>query len=118
MPCFRHTLIGVVPLCDSDYTVTFTREAVIVRYQQGMPVLTGWREASGPQLWRIALQPREANLPRMPHNATLATLAAYSAYDLPSVAALIRYFHTAAGYLVRSTWLKPSALANNLHGRG
>ena len=42
----------------------------------------------------------------MPHNATLDTLAAYSAYDLPSVAALIHYFHTEAGYPVRSTWLK------------
>ena len=27
---FRHTLIGVGPLCDADCTVTFTREAVIV----------------------------------------------------------------------------------------
>ena len=33
------------------------------------------------------------------------TLEAYSANDLPSVAALIRYFHAAAGYPVRSTWL-------------
>ena len=30
MPVFRHTLIGVDPLCDADCTVTFTREAVIV----------------------------------------------------------------------------------------
>ena len=36
----------------------------------------------------------------------MATLAAYSAYNLPSAGALIRYFHTAAGYPVRSTWLK------------
>ena len=102
----RHTLIGVGPLCDAHCTVTFTHEAVIVKYIQGMPVLTGWREASGPRLWRMALQPGEANLPRMPHNATLATLAAYSTYDIPSVAALIRYFHAAAGYPVHSTWLK------------
>ena len=63
-----------------------------------MPVLTGWRENSGPRLWIIALQTGEENLPRMPHNANMATLEAYSAYDLPSVAALICYFHTAAGY--------------------
>ena len=79
MPGFRHTLIGVVPLCDADCIVTFTREAVIVRDQQGTSVLTGWREASGPRLWRNALKPGEANLPRMPHNASLTTLAAYSA---------------------------------------
>ena len=75
-------------------------------------MLTGWREASGPRLWRIALQPGEANLPRMHHNATLATLAAYSAYDLPSVVALIRSFRAAAGYLVRSTWLKSVSAGN------
>ena len=97
MPGFRHTLIGVGPLCDSYCTVTFTREAVIVRYQQGTPVLTGWREASGPRLWRIALQPGEAGLPRMLHNATLDTLAAYISYYLPSVVAVILYFHMAAG---------------------
>ena len=79
-----------------------------------MPVLTGLREASGPQLWIIALQLGDANLPRMPHNATLAALAAYSAYNISSVAALIRYFHATAGYPVRSTWLKLSALATTL----
>ena len=42
----------------------------------------------------------------MPHNANLAKLSAYSAYDLPSFAALIRYFHAVAGYPVRYTWLK------------
>ena len=69
MPGFKHNLIGVGPLCDADYTVTFTRAAVIVRDSQGSSVLTGWREQSGPRLWRIALQPGESNLPNMPHNA-------------------------------------------------
>ena len=112
MPGFHHTLIGVGPLCDSNCTVTFRREAVIVRDNQGTPVLIGWRDASGPRLWIIALQPGEANLPRMPHTANLATLAAHSAYDLPSVAALIRYFHAAAGYPVRSIWLKAISAGN------
>ena len=85
MPGFKHTLIGVGPLCDADCTVTFTRAAVIVRDSQGSPVLTGWREQSGPRLWRIALQPGESNLPHMPHDANRTTLKAYSAYDLPSV---------------------------------
>ena len=88
-PGFHHTLIGVGLLCDDDYTVTFTREAVIVQDQQGTPVLTGWREASGSRLCRIDLQPGESNLPSIPNDANMATLAAYGAYDLPSVAALI-----------------------------
>ena len=50
MPGFRHTLIGVGPLCDADCTVTFTRVAVIGRDAQGSPVLTGWQEQSGPRL--------------------------------------------------------------------
>ena len=63
MPGFRHTLIGVGPLCDADCTVTFTLEAVIVQDTRGRPLLTGWRGKSGPCLWRIALQPGEENLP-------------------------------------------------------
>ena len=50
MPGFKHALIGVGLLCDADFTVTFTRAAVIVRDSQGSPVLTGWREQSGPRL--------------------------------------------------------------------
>ena len=48
----------------------------------------------------------------MPHDANRTTLKAYSAYDLPSVRTLIRYFHAAAGYLVRSTWLKAIGSGN------
>ena len=42
----------------------------------------------------------------------MATLEAYSAYNLPSVEALIRYFHAAAGYPVRSTWLTAVSAGN------
>ena len=112
MPGFRHTLIGVGPLCDADYTVTFTRAAEIVRNARGIPVITGWRDHSRPRLWRIALQPGEANLPTMPRTANSTTLEAYSAYDLPSIEALIRYFHAVAGYPVRSTWLKGISAGN------
>ena len=112
MPGFRHTLVGVGPLCDADCTVTFTREAIIIQYKQGKSVLTDWREATGSRLWRMALQPGGSNLPIMPTDENLATLAAYSAYDLPSVAALIRYYHSEAGYLVRSTWLKAIGAGN------
>ena len=110
---FRHTLIGVCPLCDSNCTVTFMREAVVVQDKQNTPVLTGWREATESRLWRISLQPGESNLPSMPNNANLATLAAYGSYDLPSVADLMRYFHTAAGYPVRSKLLKAIGAGNS-----
>ena len=48
----------------------------------------------------------------MPNDEIMATLAAYSAYDLPSVAALIRYLHAAAGYPIQSTWLKAIGTGN------
>ena len=48
----------------------------------------------------------------MRYGSNKTTLQAYSAYDLPSVAALIRYFHAAAGYPVRSTWLKSIGSGN------
>ena len=85
MPGFRHTLIGVDPLCDADCTVTFTHVAVIVRDSCDIPVLTGWGEQSGPRLWRIALQPDEEHLPKIQNTAHRNTLEAYSAYNLPSV---------------------------------
>ena len=97
MPGFRLTLIGVGPLCDSDCTVTFTSAAVLVRDPHGNPVLKGCREQSDLRLWRISLQPDETTLPSMPYGSNKTTLQEYSAYDLPSVAALIRYFYAVAG---------------------
>ena len=48
----------------------------------------------------------------MPNNANLATLAAYSVYDLPIAVALIRYLHAVEGYALRSTWLKAIGAVN------
>ena len=48
----------------------------------------------------------------MPYGSDKKTLKVYRAYDLPSVAALIRYLDAAAGYPVRSTWLKAIGSGN------
>ena len=48
----------------------------------------------------------------MPNTANMATLEAYSAYAFPRVEALIRYFHAAEGYPVRSTWLTAISAGN------
>ena len=77
-----------------------------------MSVLTGWRKSPGTRLCRIDLQPGEANLARIHHTANLAILEAYSAYNLPIFAALIRYFHATAGYPVRSKWLTAISAGN------
>ena len=59
---------------------------------------------NGPKLWNISLLPNEDES-HVRNQAEQTTLGVYSAYDLPSVAALVRYFHAAAGYPVRSTWM-------------
>ena len=111
MPSFKHTLLGIGKICDADCKVVFTKEAVVVYNAQQQPILSGWRETTGAKLWRIALSPEKGNLAPIPATATRSTLQAYSAYDLPSVEALVKYFHAAAGFPVKDTWLK--AIKNN-----
>ena len=46
-----------------------------------------------------------------PHPATMEEMwfhcrHTFSAYDLPSVKALVRFFHATTGYPVKATWLK------------
>ena len=108
MPDFRHNLFGIGILCDKDCKVLFTKETVIIYDKNNKPFLTGWREKANAKLWRISLHPDAADLPSYPASPAPPTetiLDAFSAYDLPSVQALVKYFHAAAGYPVRSTWL-------------
>ena len=54
---------------------------------------------------------RQRNSP--PYQKTLIkNLRAYSAYDLISVEALVRYFHAAAVFKFRTTWLKAIKVGN------
>ena len=113
MPNFPHSLVGIGPICDAGYTVEFTSAAVVVRATCGRAVLTGWRDQQPPKLWRFALRPDAADaLPEPSSPRQTASLAAFSAYDLPSVEALVRYFHAAAGYPVKDTWLRAIKAGN------
>ena len=117
MPGFKHNLLGIGNLCDKDCRVVFTKRSVVICDKTNRPFLTGWREANRAKLWRISLNPEINSLPTLPNNPEHdpqeeATLDAFSAYDLPSVEALIIYFHAASGYPVRSTWLKAIELVN------
>ena len=40
------------------------------------------------------------------HEGDFVPLSAFSAYDLPSVEALVRFFRAAAAYPVKNTWLR------------
>ena len=105
MPGFNHTLLGVVPICGTDCAVTSSKDSVVVRDTTNRSILTGWIEAQAQYLWRITLLPDNVDIPKVPQDASLVSLVAYIAYDLPSVEALVRYFHAAAGCPVRYTWL-------------
>ena len=89
MPSFCHNLIGIGQFCDADCTVQFTKQAVLVINLAGTMILQGWWELTGPKLWHFALHP--AAFPPAPHDAAMTSLQAFSAYDLPSVEALICY---------------------------
>ena len=113
MPGFQENLIGIGPICDADYSVTFTKDAVSIYSPNGNRVLMGWREKEGPRLWRMSLLPENTSTPDTTSpNAQQSTLKAFSDNDLPIVEALIRYFHAAAGFPVRDTWLKAIKAGN------
>ncbi len=102
---FKDTLIGLGPICNAGCMFTFDDKAVTIRDSNGRIILGGWRDEVAPRLWRINLAPDKTQTPQHTANAAQASLAAYSAYDLPSVSALVKYFHACAGFPVRKTWL-------------
>ena len=67
----------------------------------------------------MSLLPDETSTPDITApNAQQATLKAFSAYDLSSVEALIRYFHAAAAFPVWYTWLKSIKAGTLICGQG
>ena len=107
MPGFHHSILGIVIICDKDCRVLFTKRRVVVYNKRNKPFLTGWRELTGSKLWRVSLRPELDDVEPCPPNDVNplqeTTLEAYSAYNIPSTKALVRYFHAAAGYPVKDT---------------
>ena len=48
MPGLQENLIGIGPICDADYSVTFTKDTVIIYSPNRHRVMRGWREKEGP----------------------------------------------------------------------
>ena len=44
MPGFQENLVVIVPICDADYSVTFTKDAVRIYSTKGHRFLMGWIE--------------------------------------------------------------------------
>ena len=104
MPSFTNTIIGVELICNADCKIFFTKKDVVVILPEGKTILTVWREKNLPKLWRFPLKPNEQG--KIDTKTNLITTAAHNAYNLPNLEALVRYMHTAAGFPVKSTWLK------------
>ena len=108
MPGFTENLVGISAMCDAGYTVTFSASVVKIYNQHGTPVIHGWRDKNGPRLWFMLLLPDKATapLPTSSPPPMHMSLQAFSAYDLLSIEALVRYFHAAVGFPVQDTWIK------------
>ena len=108
MPVFQDNLVGMGPMCDADYTVTFTNNAVTVYIPTENPIITGWREVDGPRLWRMSLLTNTEDVPPLSSTPDVQEthLQDFSSYYLPSVEALVQYLHAAASFPVRDTLLK------------
>ena len=62
MPSFPHTLIGLGPFADLGCKIVFTRTSVTVYHPDGHPILTGWRDETGPRLWHFPLTVEAAQI--------------------------------------------------------
>ena len=105
MPSFTNTLIGVGPVYDANCTIVFKKKDLTLLSPEGKPVLIGWREKKLPRLWSFPLKPNYNSINNY-ITTNQKSPAAHSAYNLPSIESLVRYIHAAAGFPVKSTWLK------------
>ena len=70
---------------------------------QEKSILTGWSKRTSPKLWCLSICPQHQ--PGAPTGATTASLKPFSAYNILSVEAIVRYLNSDAGFPVRSNWL-------------
>ena len=68
----------------------YTKFDVTIYNPQGVPIVRGWRQASPSKLWCMALVPGDKH-GMEDHEGKTVPLSAFSAYDLPSVEALVRF---------------------------
>ena len=63
MPGFQQSLIGVGPICDAGFTVTFLSMDVVICNKNQTAILSEWWEIDGGKLWHFDLQPADEELP-------------------------------------------------------
>ena len=88
MPSFTNTLIGVGPICDANCNVVFKKKDVTVLLPEVTPILQGWREKKLPRLWSFALKQTNRSI-KYYTTTNHKTPVSHSAYNLPSIEALV-----------------------------
>jgi hypothetical protein len=153
MPSFPLTLIGLGPFTNQGCKIVFNKTLVTVYHPDSHPILSGWWDINGPQLWQFPLTAppsvpahllplvllagglsaaMAADLPHLSqgfratsttredihikflqggtHSMVMAAHASSTPYnpptfDLPSIGALVSYYHACLGFPVKQTWL-------------
>jgi hypothetical protein len=66
MPSFPHTLIDLGHFANQGCKIVFDKTSVTIFHPDGHPILKGWQDLDGPQLWHFPLTtppPTPAHLP-------------------------------------------------------
>jgi hypothetical protein len=93
MPAFPHTLIGLGPFANLGCKIVFTKTSVTVYHPDGHPILSGWRDETGPRLWHFPLTAEATQVvldnaspqPPIPLTAEAAHVAVDEALHLPQL---------------------------------
>ena len=112
MPGFQHSLLDIGKLFDEDFTVLFKKHSIQVFNPDGDTILNGKSDPSGPYLWRFSLLPKNIDAPPAAPLTTAKTAAAFRADKIPSVEALLRFYHASAGFPVKFAWLSAIKASN------
>jgi len=123
----HNSLNSVSKLTDANYFAIFDEEQVniydanntTVTVSRGA-ILRGWRDKENKSLWRIPLVKTGVPINNLSTQTVMVdkppseyltnrpppSEAIFSAYELKNKPELIRYYHEAAGFLPKPTWLK------------
>jgi hypothetical protein len=121
-----NSLLSTSKLADANYVTVFTRDEVQVfdaettKFNiEGQAVMTGWR-CPMTKLWRIPLKPDWQNMNTettlLSEKVTKIMMEkrgqfdpiefVNSVYELPNLEQVIAWYHAAAGYPTKTTWIK------------
>ena len=108
MPDFKHSLMDLGSICDNECSVHFHKYTVTIYDPQGIPFLQGRRDNTSAKLWCFYLRPQSSTPSSTEEDKQAFTiitksrvkssdLQSFSAYDLTSVEALVRFFPCCCG---------------------